>query len=181
MVLFLEKLYTVYRHITPDGKSYIGCTSNTIRERWNQGYQHNVAFAQAYHQYGWNGMTHEILADNLKESIAYDIEREMISKYQSDNPAFGYNISMGGKATYARLTNTGAVFTEKHRKNLSKALKGNMVGMKNPMYGKPKSIETIQKQYESHKQEMKKVVQKDLDGNILNIFLVCTRPQELLG
>lgn len=45
-----------------------------------------------------------------------------------------------------------------------------MVGEKNPMYGKPKSAETIQKQYDSHRYEMKGVIQKDLDGNILNTF-----------
>ena len=178
----MSKQYIIYRHITPDGKSYIGCTSNTIRERWDQGYQHNPSFLAAYHQYGWHGMQHETLAVTSEESEAYRIEEEMIQKYQSDNPLYGYNISKGGKATYAglkhtketkdkiRKANTGAIFTEEHRKNLSKSLKGNMVGEKNPMYGKPKSAITIQRQYDSHRQEMKPIIQKDLAGNILNTF-----------
>lgn len=127
-------------------------------------------------------MQHEILADGLIENDAYTVEQEMILRYQSNNPAFGYNISMGGKATYAglkhtdetkdkiRKANTGVVFTEEHCKNLSKALKGNMVGEKNPMYGKPKSAVTIQRQYDSHKYQMKPVVQKDLNGNVVGTY-----------
>lgn len=178
----MEKQFTIYRHITPDGKSYIGCTSRTIKERWNVGYKHCPLFKEAYAKYGWDGMQHETLAVVTDEEVAYRIEQEMIAKYQSNNPNFGYNVSMGGKATYAglkhteetkdkiRKANTGAVFTKEHCENLSKALKGNMVGEKNPMYGKPKSAITIQRQYDSHRHEMKPIIQKDLGGNILNIF-----------
>lgn len=133
-------------------------------------------------RYGWRGMQHEVLAENLSEDDAYFVEQAMIKKYQSTNPTFGYNTSKGGKAVYAglkhtdetkdkiRKANTGAVFTEEHCKNLSKSLKGLMVGEKNPMYGKPKSAITIQRQYDSHKYQMKSVVQKDLDGNIIGTY-----------
>lgn len=178
----MGKQFTIYRHITPDGKSYIGCTSHTIKERWNVGYKHCPLFNVAYTEYGWGGMQHETLAVVADEDTAYHIEQEMIAKYQTNNPEFGYNVSCGGKATYAglkhteetknkiRKANTGAIFTEEHRKNLSNALKGNMVGEKNPMYGKPKSAVTIQRQYDSHRYQMKPIIQKGLDGNILNTF-----------
>lgn len=178
----METQFTIYRHITPDGKSYIGCTSRTIKERWQFGYYHNKRFNLMVRQYGWSGMQHETLAVVTDEEVAYHIEQEMIAKYQTNNPEFGYNVSCGGKATYAglkhteetkdkiRKANTGAIFTEEHCKNLSKSLKGNMVGEKNPMYGKPKSATTIQRQYDSHRHEMKPVIQKDMGGNILNIF-----------
>lgn len=178
----MGKQFTIYRHITPDGRSYIGCTSKSVRERWWLGYKHSPKFDAMVKKYGWEGMQHEILAKNLSEEDAYKVEQEMIAKYQSTDPNFGYNTSKGGKSTYAGLThteeykrhmseiNTGKVFTESHRKNLSNALKGNMVGEKNPMYGKPKSAVTIQRQYDSHRHEMKEVVQKDLDGNIVNIY-----------
>lgn len=178
----MGKQFTIYRHITPDGKSYIGCTSRTIKERWQFGYHHSKRFNLMVKQYGWDGMQHEILAVVADEKVAYRIEQEMIAKYQSTNPNFGYNTSKGGKATYIglkhteetkdkiRKANTGVVFTEEHRKNLSKSLKGIMVGEKNPMYGKPKSATTIQRQYDSHRQEMKPIIQRDLDGNILNTF-----------
>lgn len=91
----LGKQFTIYRHITPDGKSYIGCTSNTIRERWDMGYQHNHIFSAMCRKYGWYGMQHETLATVSDESEAYKVEQEMITKYQSNNPNFGYNISMG--------------------------------------------------------------------------------------
>lgn len=176
------KKYLVYRHITPDGKSYVGCTSKSLEERWGLGYKHCVRFKAAVEQFGWEGMQHEILADDLDETEAYRTEREMIAKYQSDNPQFGYNISKGGKSTFEGLkhseesrnkireSNIGKVFSEEHRKNLSYALKGLMVGAKNPMYGKRKSNSTIQKQYQAHRHEMKPIVQKDLNGNVLNVF-----------
>ena len=176
------KSYIVYRHITPDGKSYIGCTSKSVRERWWLGYMHSPKFDVMVKKYGWDGMQHEVLAENLSAEDAYKVEQEMISKYQTIDPNFGYNTSKGGKATYAglkhtdetkdkiRKANTGVVFTEEHCKNLSNALKGNMVGEKNPMYGKPKSAITIQRQYDSHRHEMISVVQKDLEGNIIGTY-----------
>ena len=174
--------YTVYRHITPDGKSYVGCTSKTIKERWWEKYNHNLLFSEAIKRYGWDGMEHEIIAENLDEDEAYKIEIETIKKYKSNDPQYGFNISKGGKATFKDLkhtevtkqkmsdSNKGRIFSEEHCANLSKALKGLLVGEKNPMYGKQKSRETIKKQYESHKHQMKKVIQKDMNGNILNIF-----------
>lgn len=178
----MGKQFTIYRHITPDGKSYIGCTSKTIYERWQFGYCHSPKFDAMVKLYGWRGMQHETLAVVADEDTAYHIEQEMIAKYQTNNPEYGYNVSCGGKATYAglkhteetkdkiRKANTGAIFTEEHRKNLSNALKGNMAGEKNPMYGKPKSAITIQRQYDSHKYQMKPVIQKDLNGNIIATY-----------
>lgn len=189
----MAKQYTIYRHITPDGKSYIGCTTKSIKQRWNLKYKHCPRFKSVCEQYGWDGMQHEVLAVTPIESVAYQIEQEMIAKYQSYNPDFGYNVSKGGKATYAglrhteetkdkiRKANTGAIFTEEHRKNLSKSLKGNMVGEKNPMYGKPKSATTIQRQYDSHRHEMKPVVQMDLNGNILSTFFSIHEAMRVTG
>ena len=176
------KHYLVYRHITPDGKSYVGCTTKSIQGRWNEGYLHCVRFNEAVKEYGWNGMKHEIIAENLSEEEAFNLEIEMIAKFQSDNPKYGYNISKGGKSTFRGLKHTektkrqmsasatGRVFTESHCRNLSNSLKGKLVGEKNPMYGKPKSLETIKKQYKAHKKEMKPIIQKDANGNVLNIF-----------
>ena len=56
------------------------------------------------------------------------------------------------------------------RKHHSEVMKGKFSGEKNPMYGKPKSAITIQRQYDSHRHEMKPVVQKDLDGNIITTY-----------
>lgn len=33
----MTKIWTVYRHISPSGKVYIGITSKPIEKRWNKG------------------------------------------------------------------------------------------------------------------------------------------------
>ena len=37
----MEKAYKVYKYTFPNGMIYIGCTKNSIKERWYSGYKHN--------------------------------------------------------------------------------------------------------------------------------------------
>ena len=41
--------YTVYMHISPSGKKYIGITCQKVKNRWNsgRGYKNNKYFARA--------------------------------------------------------------------------------------------------------------------------------------
>lgn len=146
--------YTVYRHITPDGKSYVGCTSKTIKERWWEKYNHNLLFSEAIKRYGWDGMEHEIIAENLDEDEAYKIEIETIKKYKSNDPQYGFNISKGGKSTYAGLKHT-----DEYRQKMSKLCKGKLL-----------SEETLRRMKESHKKEKKAVACYTLDGEQVNYF-----------
>lgn len=177
-----QSKYRVYKHTFPNGKVYIGMTKHTISDRIQLGYQHNKYMLAAIAEFGWKSVKSETLISDLSSADAELAEIKYIAEYQADNPLFGYNISAGGKATYAGLShteeykhymseiNSGKVFTEMHRKNLSNSHKGLMVGDQNPMYGKPKSELTIQRQYDSHRKEMTPVVQKDLDGNLIDTY-----------
>lgn len=90
--------YKIYKHTTPDGKSYIGVTSTSLEYRWKNGrnYQYNKAFQDAINQYGWDQIKHEVIDIALGKDDAYTKELHYIAKYNSTNPAFGYNESPGG-------------------------------------------------------------------------------------
>lgn len=96
-----EREYFVYKHISPNGKVYIGITCQKHPEkRWmgGLGYQENEHFYRAIKKYGWNNFIHEIVASGLSKKDACDMEMQLISKYKSYDENFGYNNTFGGEA-----------------------------------------------------------------------------------
>ena len=63
----LSRKYLVYKHTAPNGKVYIGITSQSPQRRFNngRGYYHNDHFKRAIEKYGWKGFSHEILTEDL--------------------------------------------------------------------------------------------------------------------
>ena len=98
-MMILENCWKVYKHTSPSGKIYVGITSKNVLVRWANGkaYCNNVHFYRAIQKYGWDNFTHEILFENLSKEEACQKEIELIAKYQSNNPEFGYNLSAGGE------------------------------------------------------------------------------------
>ena len=90
--------YTVYMHITPNNKVYIGITKQEPKKRWNSGYGYiqNKYFFNAILKYGWNNIEHKILFTNLTKEEAEQKEIEFIAFYKSNNRNYGYNIEKGG-------------------------------------------------------------------------------------
>lgn len=136
--------YTVYMHISPSGKRYIGITSQTVEQRWRngKGYKSNQPFYNAIKKYGWDNIEHIIVADGLSLEQATDMERRLISEYQTQNKRFGYNICAGGEDGWI-----GVHHTEQAKVKMSLAKKGkpsNRAGQK-------LSDETKKKLSESHK------------------------------
>ena len=60
------------------------------------GYKRCTAFWRAIEKYGWDNFTYEILAQDLTEEDAKQLEKYYIKLYDSTNPEKGYNISAGG-------------------------------------------------------------------------------------
>ena len=92
--------YTVYVHETPDGKRYVGCTKQNPRNRFlkeGKGYNRNESFWKAIIFFGWDNIKHIIVASELSATEASSLERELISKYKSNNPNYGYNKTFGGE------------------------------------------------------------------------------------
>ena len=94
--------YTVYKHTTPDGRIYIGCTGCRIKMRWQNGYHYksNPRFTKAIKHYGWDSIKHEIIADGLSIEEATRLERILIRELDATNPKKGYNVQKGGAINY---------------------------------------------------------------------------------
>ena len=92
--------YYVYKHTSPNGKVYIGITSQNPQKRWKygHGYIDNHYFRNAIKKYGWNNFEHEILFSGLSVEEAKKKEIELIKEYDSTNRSKGYNRSPGGNS-----------------------------------------------------------------------------------
>ena len=91
--------YCVYKHTSPSGKVYIGITGLNPVKRWRngKGYESNTYFWRAISKYGWDSFTHEIIVSMLTKEEASRIEIDLIAKYKSNDPEYGYNITSGGE------------------------------------------------------------------------------------
>lgn len=98
MAIGKNPYYTVYIHRCPNNKIYVGCTSQTLEDRWRStgiGYK-TQAFWDAICEFGWRNISHEIVAENLDRESAEKLEAELILKYKSNDPEYGYNVRYGG-------------------------------------------------------------------------------------
>ncbi|WP_158572950.1 MULTISPECIES: NUMOD3 domain-containing DNA-binding protein [Anaerotruncus] len=158
--------FTVYMHINKlNGKIYVGMTSQPLSRRFRrgEGYRKNIYFYRAICKIGWDNFEHRIIAQNLSQLKAEELEKSLISKYQTTDPSHGYNITDGGDGlngyipTLAlkklrSLQNAGErnPFYGKHhtpetRAKLSAINKTKMAGTENPFYGKKHNEQTKEK------------------------------------
>lgn len=133
----IENNYTVYIHITPSNKYYIGITARDIKIRWNNGngYRNNKYFWNAIQKYGWDNIEHIVYINNISKEEACKFEKELIKKYDSTNRLNGYNHSLGGEINKGwKLTDEqknrvgdghkGIKFTNERCERISNSLKG---------------------------------------------------------
>ena len=84
----------IYRHIAPDGRSYIGRTSRRYYDRVTHSpwisYEGSPKFAKAIEKFGWGNFTHEILAYGITDPQQLaDLEYYYIKQFDSVHN--GYN------------------------------------------------------------------------------------------
>lgn len=127
-------IYTIYCLTSPNGKKYVGQTSQSVTERWHggNGYKNCTALQRAIGKYGWDNFTREILAECDSPETADELERKYIAEYGTIVPN-GYNLSSGGsnnhklsEETKRKIgeANRGRKMTEEQRKRLSESKKG---------------------------------------------------------
>lgn len=86
----------MYRHITPSGKSYVGVTTKSIKERIQGGYEHNKFMKSAIEKYGWESIETEIISDHATPEEASLLETYYIEALETKDHKKGYNIEDGG-------------------------------------------------------------------------------------
>lgn len=195
------KIYSVYKHVCPDGRVYIGLTSQKPMARWQggNGYKGNSYFTRAIKKYGWENFEHVILAENLNEHDAKAMEIGLISFYRSNERKYGFNISSGGESKKGTTisdwqkqriseASKGRFVSEETRKKLSKAsrktwsdvdfkqkMREKNLGEKNPQFGvKRTSAEKLRR-------GAKPILQYDMDGNFIAEYISCHEASEKTG
>lgn len=129
-----KRRYCIYKHTSPSGKVYIGITSQRPEARWQRGgagYKNSGRFRNAIKKYGWENITHEIIASGLTLEDACIAERKLIKRYDSRNPKKGYNVTAGGDRS------GGFIMSEEAREKI----RVSKLGEQNPMFGKHLSEE----------------------------------------
>lgn len=119
--------YTLYKHIFPNNKVYIGITSLSVNARWanGKGYRDQALMKNAIDKYGWKNIKHEVLFTVNNKVLAEKFERIYITQiYHSNDHCFGYNIQLGGLDKGFR--------PDYLNKQVGKVLEGE----NNPSYGK---------------------------------------------
>ena len=165
--------YTVYMHIFPNGKKYIGITCQNPQKRWQNGYGYveQDLMWKAIQKYGWNNIEHKIIYSNISKREAELMEIYLIKEHKTNVRQNGYNIANGGNALGTmseetkekireahigkprseetkeklRKANLGKKLKEETKSKISKKLKEKNSGEKNPFYGKKHSEETKEK------------------------------------
>lgn len=181
------------------GQTIFGNNPNE-RWRNGTGYVHSPYFWNAIQKYGWDSFEHDVIASKLTKEEADNFERLLIEKLNTCDNSCGYNMTCGGDGQSGRsLTEEtkqkiskalkGRKLTDETKMKIGKASEGRNVGrrhtedelekMSQPRKRKcqpnPNSkiynlrSEDVKKriQESSHKKE---VLQKDIDGNVLNIY-----------
>lgn len=93
-----SKKWKVYIHTNKtNNKKYIGITCTSLKRRWNNGLGYKTQiFYRAIEKYGWDGFTHEVVADNLSAEEAKYLEQDLIVLFKTKINENGYNVADGG-------------------------------------------------------------------------------------
>lgn len=115
-----DRLWSVYRHISPSGKSYIGLAKD-VKHRWRgggNGYKGSNRIWYAIQKYGWDNFIHEIIASGLTRQEACEMESDLIKTHNTMDPEYGYNLTSGGEHF---------IFSQKSLDRLSRSQMGHPV------------------------------------------------------
>lgn len=133
----MEK-WSIYCHTFPNGKRYIGITSQEPTRRWGlqgRGYKDQGYVWNAIQKYGWDNIKHEIIFEVYGVDDAEYYEQYFIALFRSNVRKYGYNIKNGGRFSKGH----------KMRPEVTKKMGEMRRGTNNWIYGKHLSEETRKK------------------------------------
>ena len=115
----MENKWTVYEHVSPSGRKYVGISSN-LSDRWKSKGRnyctYNSIFKKAIEKYGWDNIQHNVVVSNVGFKTACNMEKDFIAFNKAKG--ISYNITDGGEGTLGRVP------SEETRSKISKANKG---------------------------------------------------------
>lgn len=165
-----NRKWIVYEHISPSGKVYVGITSQNPKIRWQNGngYLKCKVFYRAIEKYGWDSFQHNIIASNLGEETAKNMEKDLIKLYKEQNKS--YNITEGGDGTIGIQCSSiikenignlwrGKIIPQPIRDKMSQAHKGKRLNIEHK--------QNISKSKIGNTNGNKVVLQLDINGNII--------------
>jgi group I intron endonuclease len=130
----------IYRLISPSGKSYIGQTTRSLEERWNEHVSSNSSgyLSAAIRKYGPNRFGQLVVATAHNQEGLDAAEDFYIRRFNTRDRACGYNLRAGGshgklseetkkKLSLASLGNTkrrGQVLSDETKEKMSRAKLG---------------------------------------------------------
>ena len=142
-------MYTVYEHISPMGKRYVGITRQSLTQRFGRnGIQYKTSnrhFWNAIQKYGWDNFQHRIIAEGLTHEQACRIEISEIAKDKVTNNS--YNITDGGDGR------TGTKHSDETKAKISAAKTGKKT-CRDYSYVPMEVREKISKTLTGHKQSI---------------------------
>lgn len=181
--------YTVYMHIFPNGKVYVGITRQNPEIRWQKGngYARNPIMYRAIKKYGWENIEHKILFKSLSEEDACAVEIETIKQYKANNKEFGYNIESGGQCSKLseetkekiRKIHLGTKDTEETKRKKHDARVRYL--KEHPEYYENINEYIRDAIHRAAELKSKPVVQYDLDGNVLAVWKSTREAERVLG
>ena len=134
------KEYAIYIHTFPNGKKYVGISSDIKRRfRNGKGYANQPIMMHAIDKYGWSSVSTEIIQNGLSEEDAKKEEIRLISEMNTTDQRYGYNQTLGGEGANGRQVSEenkrrtgermskihkGVPLSENHKKKIADALNG---------------------------------------------------------
>ena len=90
----IAKKYSVYVHIFPDGRKYVGYTGRPVKTRWDggMGYVDCPVMFDAIVKTGWNNINHYVLLSNTDKKTAMLMEAALIKKWKTYKRYRGHNV-----------------------------------------------------------------------------------------
>ena len=174
------KNWTVYRHLFPNGKSYIGITNKKPEDRWgNNGRKYKLQpfIGHAIQKYGWENVKHFILYTHLTRAEACQKEIELIQYYHSyynDPDGPGYNGTRGGEGgSHIDVYKVEELFNNGMR----------AIDIARTLGYYPDNVNAILKGlgYTLPNGSEKKINQFDLEGNYIQTFPSLSEAERQLG
>ena len=93
----MNRIYSLYLHVFPNGKIYIGITKE-VKAGWMAGgyyYKNQQKIWRAICKYGWDNIHHVVLKSGMTQEEAENAERVLIAALGTIEN--GYNTAIGGK------------------------------------------------------------------------------------